>query len=79
MSGSSGGVDGNDFGVWATNVPPALGPPERRGQPRRPFPHTDPTPRPCAPLCPPMSGGGGGVDGDAFGVWATNVPPPLGT
>jgi hypothetical protein len=25
-----------------------------------------------------MSGGGGGVDGDDFGVWATNARPPLG-
>jgi hypothetical protein len=24
-----------------------------------------------------MSGGGGSVNGDAFGVWAMNVPPPL--
>jgi hypothetical protein len=28
MSDGSGGVDGDDFGVWATSAPPALGPPE---------------------------------------------------
>jgi hypothetical protein len=27
---------------------------------------------------PPMSGGGAGVDGDDFGMWATNAPPTLG-
>jgi hypothetical protein len=29
MSGSGGGVDSDDFGVWATNAPPPLGPPEK--------------------------------------------------
>jgi hypothetical protein len=52
MSGGSGGVDGDDFGVWATNAPPPLGPPENdeddpTGMP--PVPHTDPTPRPRMP------------------------------
>jgi hypothetical protein len=30
MSGGGGGVDGDDFGVWVTNAPPLLGPPDRR-------------------------------------------------
>jgi hypothetical protein len=30
MSGGGGGVDGDDFGVWATNAPPPLGPPDGR-------------------------------------------------
>jgi hypothetical protein len=52
MSGGGGGVDGDDFGVWATNAPPPLRPPENdeddpTGMP--PVPHTDPTPRPRAP------------------------------
>jgi hypothetical protein len=32
-----------------------------------------PTPQPHA-ACPPMSGSGGGGDGDDFGVWATTNP-----
>jgi hypothetical protein len=52
MSGGSGSGDGDDFGTWATNAHPPLGPPENdeddpTGMP--PVPHTDPTPRPCTP------------------------------
>ncbi|KAI0277029.1 hypothetical protein BC826DRAFT_1087947 [Russula brevipes] len=51
MSGGGGGVDSDDFGVWATNAPPPLGPPEKHEDDScRPFPHADPTPRPRALL-----------------------------
>jgi hypothetical protein len=49
----------------------------RSGPPCHPFPHWSNPSTACA-ACPPMSGGGGGIDGDDFGVWATNAPPPLG-
>jgi hypothetical protein len=51
MSGGGGGIDGDDFGVWATNAPPPLGPPEKdEDDSCRQFPHADPTPRPRALL-----------------------------
>ncbi|KAI0277899.1 hypothetical protein BC826DRAFT_1113657 [Russula brevipes] len=43
-SGGGGGGDGDDFGVWATNTPPPLRPPEKDEDD-----HTDLTPRPRAP------------------------------
>ncbi|KAI0284390.1 hypothetical protein BC826DRAFT_1109774 [Russula brevipes] len=76
MSGGSGGVDGDDFGVVGVERASTTRAPETRTTSCRPFPH------PIRPLDrahrPPMSGGSGGVDGDDFGVWATNSPPPLG-
>jgi hypothetical protein len=79
MSDGSGGVDGDNFGVWATSAPPALGPLENDKDdlmlsvpPHRPDPSTAHTAR------PPMSDGSGGVDGDDFGVWAMSAPPALG-
>jgi hypothetical protein len=49
----------------------------RSGPPCRPFPHRS-NPSTARAACPPMSGSGGGGDGDDFGVWATNARPPLG-
>jgi hypothetical protein len=38
-SGGGGGGDSDDFGVWATNAPPPLGPPDRRIEGKLPRAH----------------------------------------
>ncbi|KAI0277660.1 hypothetical protein BC826DRAFT_1113780 [Russula brevipes] len=49
-SGGGGGGNGDDFGAWAMNAPPPLGPSEKTTTtPWCLFPHTNPTPRPRAP------------------------------
>jgi hypothetical protein len=79
MSDGSGGINGDDFSVWATSMPPALGPPENdKDDPMPSIPRHRSDPSTACAACLPMSGGGGGVDGDDFGVWAMNMPPPLG-
>ncbi|KAI0282616.1 hypothetical protein BC826DRAFT_1190627 [Russula brevipes] len=65
MSGGSGGVDGDNFGVWAMNAPPPL------RAPCCPFPHQS-NPSTARAACLPMSGG---VDGDDFGRLMPSVPP----
>ncbi|KAI0284441.1 hypothetical protein BC826DRAFT_1189980 [Russula brevipes] len=68
MSGGGGGGDGDNFGVWATNVPPPLGPPEKdedehAGRSPTPIQTLD-----CARARPPTSGVGGAGKGDDFAV-----------
>jgi hypothetical protein len=61
------------------NAHPPLGPPENdEDDPMPSVPPHRSDPSTARAARPPTSGGGGGGDGDDFGAWATNAPPPLG-
>ncbi|KAI0281898.1 hypothetical protein BC826DRAFT_1111099 [Russula brevipes] len=74
MSGSGGGGDGDDFGAWATNAPPPLGPPEKdEDKHAGRSPHRSEPSTTCAAR-PPTSGVGGAGEGDNFGTKLRPTP-----